>query len=142
MLHSVFKDLYDQDVLIFLDTDTYVTNTFEDVEYFENRSKFVQIYTEPIKKGWIWCNTTNLKDILRTLKEDTCYLVEYGFNSDTEKKALEVGRMLVNSLNKCKFEMARWDERALNEHKISTVITVEDLPQPIQDMVEEYELDE
>ncbi|AHL67549.1 hypothetical protein DH26_gp055 [Chloriridovirus anopheles1] len=140
MLHSVFKDLYDQGVLIFLDTDNYVTNTCDDVDYFANRDKFTQMYTEPIKVGWIWSYAPSLDEVVRTLKEDTCYLIEFGFNSVNEKKALEVGRMLVNSLSKFEF-MAQWNERALNEHKISTVITSENLPQSVQDLLEEYELE-
>ena len=67
-------------------------------------------------------------------------MIEFGFNSDTEKKALDVGRSLVNSLTNFKF-MANWDERSLKEHKVSTVITVEDLPQSIQDLVDDYEIE-
>lgn len=142
MLQLVFKELYDQGILIFLDTDNYVCNNTTDtnVEVFENREEFLKIYKEPIEYGWIFCYTSNLNDVLTTLKEDTCCLVEFGFNSDTEKKALEVGRALTNTLAKFKF-MAHWGERALKEHKISTVITVEDLPQSIQDLVDDYEID-
>lgn len=141
MLQSVFKELYDQGILIFLDTDNYVTNNIENgSEIFADREKFLEIYTEPIEHGWIYCHTLDLNEVLRTLKEDTCCLIEFGFNSDTEKKALEVGRSLVSSLGKFKF-MAHWDERALKEHKISTVITVEDLPQPIQDLIDDYEVE-
>jgi hypothetical protein len=142
MLQSVFKELYDQGILIFLDTDNYVTNNNDiDIEIFTIREKFLQIYTDPIEQGWIFCYTNNLKDVLTTLQEDTCCLIEFGFNSNTEKKALDVGRALVSTLTKFKF-MAHWDERALKEHKISTVITAEDLPQPIQDLIDDYEVDE
>jgi hypothetical protein len=141
MLQSVFKELYDQGVLIFLDTDNYVTNNSDiDVDLFKQREKFLELYTEPIEKGWIFCYNNNLNEVLSTLKEDTCYLIEFGFNSDTEEKALEVGRMLVSSLTRFKF-MSHWDERALKEHIISTVITAEDLPEPIQDLIDEYEVD-
>lgn len=141
MLQSVFKELYDQGILIFLDTDNYVTNnTDSDTDIFVDREKFLEIFTDPIDQGWIFCYTLNFDDVLTTLKEDTCCLVEFGFNSDTEKKALEVGRALVNTLAKFKF-MAHWDERALKEHKISTVITVEDLPQSVQDLIDDYEVD-
>jgi hypothetical protein len=139
MLQSVFKELYDQGILIFLDTDNYVTNNTDlEVDTFVDRGKFLEIYTDPIDQGWIFCYTTNFDDVIETLKDDTCYLIEFGFNSDTEKKALEVGRALVGALTKHNFR-TRWDEKALKYHKISTVITVENLPQNIQDMVEEYE---
>lgn len=141
MLQSVFKELYDQGILIFLDTDNYVTNnSCIDVNIFECRDEFLKVYTEPIEYGWIFCYTTNINEVLTTLKEDTCCLIEFGFNSDTEKKALEVGRALTNTLIKFKF-MAHWDERALKEHKVSTVITIEDLPSSVQDLMEDYEVD-
>lgn len=140
MLQSVFKELYDQGILIFLDTNNYVTNNIDDgPDIFVNREEFLKIYTEPIEHGWIFCYTTSLEEVLSVLKEDTCFLIEFGFNSDTEKKALEVGRSLVNTLAKYKF-MAHWDERALKEHKVSTVVTVEDLPLLIQDMIDDYEI--
>lgn len=141
MLQSVFKELYDQGILIFLDTDNYVTNNVDsEPDIFADREKFLEIYTDPIEQGWIFCHTLNFNEVLTTLKEDTCCLIEFGFNSDTEKKALEVGRSLVNTLAKFKF-MAHWDERALKEHKISTVITVEDLPSNVQDLIDDYEVD-
>lgn len=132
MLQSVFKELDDQGILIFLDTDTYVTNNVKsDPDIFANREKFLKLYTDPIDRGWIFCYTLDINDVLTTLKEDACCLIEFGFNSDTEKKALEIGRSLVNTLSRFNF-MAHWDERALNEHIISTVVTVEDLPSNIQ----------
>lgn len=138
MLHSVFKDLYDQGVLIFLDTDTYVTNNGGTPELFSDKDAFLRDYEGVVTHGWIWCYTRDFNKVLKDLKEDTCHLIEYGFNSDNEQKALNVGRMLINSLNKFKF-MAHWDERALKEHKVSTVVTTKDLPDSVQTMVEEYE---
>ena len=139
MLSKVFKKLYDQDVLIFLDTDNYVTNNTDiDVEIFSTREKFLEVYTEPVELGWIFAYTKNINDVISTIKEDTCYLVEFGFNSDTEKKALEVGRLLTNSLIEFKF-LAQWNERAIKEHKISTVITAEDLPENIQELIEDFD---
>jgi hypothetical protein len=142
MLQSVFKELYDQGILIFLDTDNYVTNNTDiDVAVFADREKFLQVYTEPVEQGWIFGYTLSIDEVLKTIKEDTCCIVEFGFNSDTEQKALEVGRELISVLSSFKF-MAHWDERALKEHKVSTVITIEDLPQSIQDLIEEYDVDE
>jgi len=139
MLQLVFKELYDQGILIFLDTDNYITNNSDiAVDMFSDRNKFLEIYTDPVEHGWIFCYSSNLSDILTTLKDDTCCLVEFGFNSTTETKALEIGRALVAALTKYKF-MAHWDERALKQHIISTVITVEDLPQTIQDLFDDYE---
>lgn len=141
MLQSVFKELYDQGILIFLDTENYITNNTDiDVDIFAERNKFLEVYTEPVEHGWIYCYTSTLNDVLTTLKEDTCCSIEFGFNSDTEKKALEVGRSLVNTLTQFKF-MAHWDERALKDHIVSTVITIEDLPETIQDLIDEYEID-
>lgn len=141
MLQSVFKELYDQGILIFLNTENYVTNnSCIDVKIFRDRNEFLKVYTDPIERGWLFCYTTNIDEVLLTLKEDTCCLIEFGFNSDTEKKALEVGRALTNTLTKYKF-MAHWDERALKEHRISTVITIEDLPLAIQDLMDKYETD-
>jgi hypothetical protein len=138
MLQSVFKELYDEGILIFLSTDNYVTNNIDiDLEIFADKERFLELYNNKVDRGWIFCYSSTLNEILRTLKEDSCCLVEFGFNSDTEKKALDVGRSLVKSLTNFKF-MAHWDERSLKEHKISTVITVEDLPQSIQDLVDEY----
>lgn len=141
MLQSVFKELYDQGILIFLDTDNYVTNNVDiDPDMFVNREKFLELYNDKVERGWIFSYTPNLNEILKTLKEDTCCLVEFGFNSDTEKKASEIGRSLVNSLTNFKF-MAHWDERSLKEHKVSTVITVEDLPQSARYLVDDYEIE-
>lgn len=139
-LQSVFKELYDQGYLIFLDNTNYVTNNDPSIEpeNFANREKFLEMYTDEVKLGWIFCYTLNLNEVLKDLSNDTCFRVEFGFNSDTEKKALEVGRVLVSALSKHKF-IACWDERALKDHKISTVVTVEDLPEHIQDLVDEYE---
>jgi len=146
MLQHVFKELYEQGILIFLDNDNYVTNNSDisnyvsvygdtELSFLVDRAKFSQLYTEPVEQGWIFCYTKNLNDVLTTLKEDTCYLVEFGFNSDTEKKALDVGRALTNALKTNKF-MANWNEKALKEHKVSTVITVEDLPESVQELIE------
>jgi hypothetical protein len=141
MLSTVFKELYDLGVLIFLDTDNYVINNADiDVECFTNRKKFLEMYTDPIKVGWVFVYTKSFDDVISTIKEDTCYLIEFGFNSDTEKKALEVGRLLTNSLIKNKF-MAQWTEKAVKEHKVSTVITSEDLPENVQELIEEYEIE-
>ena len=142
MLHSVFKELYDQGILIFLDPTNYVTNNdpTTSVEKFTNREKFLEDCADNAEPGWIFCYTSNLNEVLSTIKEDTCCLIEFGFNATTEKKALEVGRNLVNTLSKYKF-MAHWDERALKEHKISTVITVEDLPENIQDLIDDFEVE-
>jgi hypothetical protein len=142
MLQSVFKELYDQGILIFLDTDNYVTNNTDiDVDIFADKEKFLEIYTDPIEKGWIFCYTLNLNEVLTTLKEDTCFLVEFGFNSDTDSKAIKVGRALDSALTKFKFR-SHWTESALKEHKLSTVITVEDLPQSIQNLFDDYEVDD
>jgi len=142
MLSTVFKELYDLGVLIFLDTDNYVINNDADidVECFANRKKFLEMYTDPIKVGWVFVYTKSFDDVISTIKEDTCCLIEFGFNSDTEKKALEVGRLLTNSLIKNKF-MAQWTEKAVKEHKVSTVITSEDLPENVQELIEEYEIE-
>jgi hypothetical protein len=141
MLSTVFKELYDLGVLIFLDTDNYVINNADiDVECFANRKKFLEMYTDPIEVGWVFVYTKSFDDVISTIKEDTCYLIEFGFNSDTEKKALEVGRLLTNSLIKNKF-MAQWTEKAVKEHKVSTVITSEDLPENVQELIEEYEIE-
>ena len=140
MLQSVFKELYDQGVLIFLDVDNYVTNNTDiDVNIFESREHFLEIYTEPIMQGWIFCHTTNLDEVLKTIQEDTCCLIEFGFNSDTEEKALKLGRNLVDTFKKFKF-MAQWCERVIKEHKVSIVVTAEDLPQAARDLIDEYEI--
>ena len=139
MLQSVFKELYDQGILIFLDAENYVTNNVDiDPVLFADRKQFIEMYNEPIESGWVFCYTENLNKVLTTIKEDTCFLIEFGFNSDTEKKALEVGRALVNALIKHEF-MTNWTEETMKDHKISTVITIEDLPEKIQDMFDDYD---
>lgn len=137
MLQNVFKELDDKNILVFLDTENFVTNNTSEVDIgvFSDREKFIELYQEPIKNGWIFCFNTSLENVLKTIQEDLCCLVEFGFNSDTESKALEVGRNLVESLKKFKFH-AHWDERAISEHKISTVITFKDLPEKIQDLID------
>ncbi|ABF82088.1 hypothetical protein MIV058R [Invertebrate iridescent virus 3] len=138
MLQNVIKELYDKGVLIFLDPNNYVTNNVaENPEIFANRDKFLEMYQDPIKIGWIFCYTPSLEEVLSTIKEDTCCLIEFGFNSDTEKKACETGRLLINHLVRHKF-MAHWDENAIKNHKISTVITAKDLPESIQDLIVDY----
>jgi hypothetical protein len=135
MLSKVFKDLYDQGVLIFLDVDNYVVNNVDiDVDIFSDRQKFLQMYTDEVDIGWIYCYTKDLDDVITTIKEDTCCMVEFGFNSTTEKKTMNLGRILTNTLIKYKF-MAQWNEKAIKEKKISTVITVEDLPENIKDLI-------
>jgi hypothetical protein len=144
MLQSVFKELYNAGALIFLDTDTYITNnTPMSVDHFTDRDKFARVYSEPVEHGWIYCHCgrDELQDVVRVFKEDACCLVEFGFNADTEKKALELGRLLVKSLLKFHF-MAHWDEVALKDHKISTVVTMEDLPACLRNIVENADDDD
>ena len=137
MLHSVFKDLYDQGVLIFLDTSNYITNNDDiDLNIFKDRKKFLEMYEEHVELGWIFSYIEDFNEVLNVLKEDMCCTIEFGFNADSEKKALEVGRMLVDSLKKFKF-ITNWDEKALKNHKISTVIMVNDLPELLQKMIED-----
>ena len=136
MLQSVFKDLYDQEVLIFLNTDNYLTNNDEkiDLNIFINRDKFLENYKEPIKLGWIFTYNMDLNRVVKEIQDDTCCSIEFGFNSDTEKKALEVGRMLVESLKKFGF-IAKWDEHALKNHIISTVVAYCDISEQVQDLI-------
>jgi len=151
MLQQVFKELYEQGILIFLDNDSYVTNNAELTDYITatddteltcltDRDKFKEIYPEKIEKGWIFCFTKNLETVLTTLKEDTCYLVEYGFNSDTDEKAAKIGRALSTALTLNKFKItSHWNEKTLKDRKVSTVITVEDLPIQTQILVENFD---
>jgi hypothetical protein len=137
MLHSVFKDLYDQGILIFLDTSNYITNNNNiDLDIFKDRRKFLKMYDDQVELGWIFSYVQDFDEVLNILKEDTCCTIEFGFNSDSEKKALEVGRMLVESLKKFKF-ITNWDEKALKTHKVSTIIMINDLPESSQKMIEE-----
>jgi len=137
MLHSVFKDLYDQGILIFLDTSNYITNNNNiDLDIFKDRRKFLKMYDDQVELGWIFPYVQDFDEVLNILKEDTCCTIEFGFNSDSEKKALEVGRMLVESLKKFKF-ITNWDEKALKTHKVSTIIMINDLPESSQKMIEE-----
>lgn len=145
MLQSVFKELYDQGVLIFLDTNTYVTNnTDAGIENFTDRAKFMSMYDEPVEHGWIFCRASLLDDVLKTLKEDTCYMVEFGFNSDTETKAIAVGKRLYDALIKFDY-VTSWNENVLETRSLSTVVTVDNLPRTVRDMVEvddDYENDQ
>lgn len=127
MLHSVFKDLYDQGVLVFLDTKNYVTNTCGSPECFEDRERFLREYGEPVEIGWVWCYTTSLNDVFEDFDNDACHLIEYGFNGDSDRKTSQLGQTLVVVLNKYGF-IAKWDEKALVCKKISTVISRENLP--------------
>jgi len=139
MLHSVFKDLYDQGVLIFLDTSNYITNNDNiDLNIFKDRKKFLEVYDDQVEQGWIFSYIQDINEVLNILKEDACCTIEFGFNSDSEKKALEIGRMLVNSLIKFKY-ITNWDEKALKTRKVSTVIMVTDLPESLQKMIENEE---
>jgi hypothetical protein len=137
MLHSVFKDLDDQKILIFLDTSNYITNNDNiDLNIFKDRKKFLELYDEPVEQGWIFSYIQDVDEVLNILREDTCCTIEFGFNSDSEKKALEVGRKLVSSLKKFKY-ITNWDEEALKTHKITTVIMVTDLPESFQKMLKQ-----
>lgn len=139
MLQSVFKELYDQGVLIFLDTTTYVTNNTDvDVENFTDKNRFMSMYGQDVELGWIFCHTRLLKDVLTTLKEDTCYLVEFGFNSDTESKAMSVGKSLYKSLTKFDY-VTSWNETVLKTRTLSTVVTLKNLPRTVQDMMADVE---
>jgi hypothetical protein len=137
MLHSVFKDLDDQNILIFLDTSNYITNNENiDLNIFEDRKKFLELYNDHVEQGWIFSYIQDVNEVLNILREDTCCTIEFGFNSDSEKKALEVGRKLVSSLKKFKY-IANWDEEALKTRKITTVVMVTDLPESFQKMLHE-----
>jgi hypothetical protein len=136
MLQAVFKELYDQGILIFLNTDTYITNNTSDVdaETFADRASFLKMYGDTVERGWIFCHTKRIEDVVADLREDTCCMVEFGFNSDTEKKALDVGRCLYHCLTKFDY-ITRWDEAALKTRKLSTVIKLDSVPQGVRDLV-------
>jgi hypothetical protein len=126
MLEKVFTELYERGIMLFLDIDSYCTNTV-DINILKQREEFLQNFDEPIEKGYVFTFNTSLADLYKEIEEDSCAVIKYGFESDTDDKAHEVGRNFVEILNNNGF-IIEWTESIKDKKIITIVITDEDIP--------------
>lgn len=127
MLENVFADLYDSGILLFLDTSNYIENTV-DFDILNKRKTFFENYSEPVVKGYIYTFTTDLESILSEINEDSCAVIKYGFESDTDEKAEQVGMVFIEILTKYGFLKNGINIKKILENKcLSIVLDKEDV---------------
>jgi Domain of unknown function (DUF6891) len=126
MLEKVFTELYERGVMLFLDVDSYCTNT-ADVNILKKRNEFLQCFDEPIAKGYVFTFNTSLEKLYKEIDEDSCAIISYGFESDTDDKAHDVGKSFVEILNDNGFEI-KWTESVKDKKTVTIVITEDDVP--------------
>lgn len=126
MLNEVFTELYNKGIMLFLDIDSYCLNT-TDVGILKNREEFLLHFTQPIEKGYVFTLNTDLNKLYKEIDEDSCAAISYGFESDTDDKAHDVGRNFVEVLSKYGF-FIEWTEKIKNSKIITIVISEKDIP--------------
>ena len=118
MLENVFTELYEKGILLFLDVDSYCINNTDDVETLQKRNEFLQCFTEPLERGYIFTFNTDINHILKEIDEESCATISYGYESDTDEKADDVGRDFVEILNRHGF-LIEWTE-TIKDKKVKT----------------------
>jgi hypothetical protein len=129
MLEDVFTDLYNSGVLFFLDTDNYIENTV-DMKFLKDRQLFIKNYSGPITIGYIYTSIEPKELIIDELQSDSCAIVDYAFESDTDEKTLVLGELFVDILVKHKYLPVvpkAVIEDILARKCLSIVITAEDI---------------
>lgn len=168
MLENIFADLYNEGVLLFLDTDTYFKNTI-DINILNNRDKFITNYYGGEKytlvnlkktrlsalketalmlslnpnlkkdelissilkrtnfKGYVYTHS-DPENILDQLENDGCAIIKYGFDSDSDQKADEVGKIFLDILNRYTYTIQDVDT-VLRSRIITLVVDYFDVPQ-------------
>jgi hypothetical protein len=128
MLENVFIELYERGILLFLDVNSYCRNTEDaDVDILKGRKKFLECFDEPIEKGYVFTFNTDLERIFKEIEEESCAVISYGFESDTDDKADDVGRNFVEILNNNGYTI-EWTESVKDTKTITIVIDEKDIP--------------
>lgn len=128
MLENVFIELYERGILLFLDVNSYCKNTEDaDVDILKGRKKFLECFDEPIEKGYVFTFNTDLEKIFKEIEEESCAVISYGFESDTDDKADDVGRNFVEILNNNGYTI-EWTESVKDTKTITIVIDEKDIP--------------
>jgi hypothetical protein len=128
MLENVFIELYEKGILLFLSVDSYCKNSEDaDLEILKDRNKFSEHFDEPIEKGYVFTLNTDFKKLLQEIEEESCAVIKYGFESDSDDKADDVGRNFVEVLNNHGY-ITEWTESVKDNKTISIVIDENDIP--------------
>lgn len=128
MLENVFIELYQRGVLLFLDINSYCKNTENaDIDILKGRKQFLKCFDEPLEKGYVFTFNTDLDKLFKEIKEESCAKISYGFESDTDDKADDVGRNFVEILNNNGY-MIEWTELVKDNKIITIVIDEKDIP--------------
>lgn len=129
MLEDVFADLYKEGVLFFLNTTNYLENTV-DTNIFDSRKVFLKTYDRAIAVGWLFVKT-DTNDVIEELKNDCCAIVRYGWDSDTDEKAANLGKLFVTLLVKHNFIPPSLEDKVIlkigSEQHLDVVITLSDV---------------
>ena len=126
MLEKVFTELYERGIMLFLDVDSYCINTV-DINILKKRDEFLQHFDEPIEKGYVFTFNTSLEKLYKEIEENCCAVIKYGFESDTDDKAHDVGKNFVEILNNNGY-LIKWTEYVKNKRIVTIVISQEDIP--------------
>lgn len=128
MLENVFIELYERGILLFLDVDSYCKNSDDaDLNILKGRKEFLKYFDEPLEKGYVFTFNTDIHKLYKEIEEDSCAVISYGYESDTDDKADDVGRNFVEILNKNGY-ITDWTEEVKDSKTIKIVIDENDIP--------------
>lgn len=125
MLEKVFTQLYEEGVLFFLDVGNYCISTAP-LSTLSKREEFLKCFDQTIEKGYIYSHNTSLSSIMDELMEDSCTTITYGFDSDTDEKADNVGQLFVRILKDNGY-IVDWTEQISRTRKIPLIIDSDQL---------------
>lgn len=128
MLENVFIELYERGILLFLDVDSYCKNSDDaDLNILKGRKEFLKYFNEPLEKGYVFTFNTDIHKLYKEIEEESCAVISYGYESDTDDKADDVGRNFVEILNKNGY-ITDWTEEVKDSKTIKIVIDENDIP--------------
>ncbi len=128
MLENVFIELYERGILLFLDVNSYCKNSDDaDLNILKGRKEFLKYFDEPLEKGYVFTFNTDIHKLYKEIEEDSCAVISYGYESDTDDKADDVGRNFVEILNKNGY-ITDWTEEVKDSKTIKIVIDENDIP--------------
>lgn len=128
MLENVFIELYERGILLFLDVDSYCKNSDDaDLNILKGRKEFLKYFNEPLEKGYVFTFNTDIDKLYKEIEEESCAVISYGYESDTDDKADDVGRNFVEILNKNGY-ITDWTEEVKDSKTIKIVIDENDIP--------------
>lgn len=125
MLEKVFTQLYEEGVLFFLDVGNYCISTAP-LSTLSKREEFLKCFDQTIEKGYIYSHNTSLTSIMDELMEDSCTTITYGFDSDTDEKATNVGQLFIRILKDNGY-IVDWTEQMSRTKKVPLIIDSEQL---------------